>query len=356
MNPQSDHPGAGNDARRQRGSSSAAPSGASDSENGGSAPSSTDTMVKKMVRLALASEYARLPIRRSDISAKVLGEQGARQFKTVFELAQRELRQHFGMEMTELPAREKVTITQRRAAQKTEKPSSTNKSWMLTTTLPQGYRTPTILTPTRAPSSATESTYTALYSFIIGVISLNGGSLAEQKLDRYLARTNADTYTPIDKTDKLLQRLCREGYLVRTREMDGGEEVVEYMVGPRGKVEVGASGVAGMVKRVYGRDGGDGNRELAQWEIEENEEFENRLKRSLGVVDLRRDHAEEESALDGGAAANGTGNETGHGVEDARRQSQSRRSSRRSSRRATTGAREESSSEEDESEDEDDSD
>lgn len=76
--------------------------------------SSLNALVQKMVRLALASEYARLPIRRADISAKVLGEQGSRQFKTVFESAQRELRSKFGMEMTELPAREKVTITQRR--------------------------------------------------------------------------------------------------------------------------------------------------------------------------------------------------------------------------------------------------
>ncbi|MBZ6374601.1 MAG: MAGE domain-containing protein [Kocuria palustris] len=71
-------------------------------------------MVKKLVRLAIASEYSRLPIRRNDISAKVLGEQGSRQFKLVFDQAQREMRQRFGMEMTELPAREKVTITQRR--------------------------------------------------------------------------------------------------------------------------------------------------------------------------------------------------------------------------------------------------
>lgn len=71
-------------------------------------------MIQKMVRLALSSEYSRLPIRRADISAKVLGEQGSRQFKTVFDSAQRELRDKFGMEMTELPAREKVTITQRR--------------------------------------------------------------------------------------------------------------------------------------------------------------------------------------------------------------------------------------------------
>ena len=71
-------------------------------------------MVKKMVRLALSSEYARLPIRRTEISAKVLGEQGARQFKVVFEEAQQVLRHRFGMQMIELPAKEKVTITQRR--------------------------------------------------------------------------------------------------------------------------------------------------------------------------------------------------------------------------------------------------
>lgn len=71
-------------------------------------------MVKKLVRLAMASEYSRLPIRRTDISAKVLGEQGSRQFKLVFEQAQNELQHRFGMEMSELPAREKVTISQRR--------------------------------------------------------------------------------------------------------------------------------------------------------------------------------------------------------------------------------------------------
>lgn len=77
-------------------------------------PSNIDMMVKKLVRLALASEYSRLPIRRTDISAKVLGEQGSRQFKTVFDQAQRVLRSRFGMQMVELPGKEKVTISQRR--------------------------------------------------------------------------------------------------------------------------------------------------------------------------------------------------------------------------------------------------
>lgn len=147
---------------------------------------------------------------------------------------------------------------------------------MVCSTLPQGYRTPEIITPNKVSSAATESSYTALYTFIISVIMLNGGSLQEQKLDRYLSRTNADSYTPIDRTDRLIQRLCKEGYIVRNREMDGGEEVIEYMVGPRGKAEVGSLGVAELAREVYGfQDGEEGG--------SRGEEFESRLQRSLGL-------------------------------------------------------------------------
>jgi len=66
-----------------------------------------------MVRLALACEYQRRPIRRVDIGEKVLGSAG-RQFKNVFNQAQLQLRSVFGMEMVELPSREKVTVQQRR--------------------------------------------------------------------------------------------------------------------------------------------------------------------------------------------------------------------------------------------------
>lgn len=99
--------------RRQSREQESVPSDVSGDEDH-HAPSSLDVMVKKLVRLALSSEYARLPIRRTDVSAKVLGEQGSRQFKFVFDEAQKVLRSRFGMQMIELPAREKVTITQRR--------------------------------------------------------------------------------------------------------------------------------------------------------------------------------------------------------------------------------------------------
>lgn len=44
----------------------------------------------------------------------VLGEHGGRQFKQVFDAAQTELIQKFGMQMVEQPMKEKVTISQRR--------------------------------------------------------------------------------------------------------------------------------------------------------------------------------------------------------------------------------------------------
>ncbi|KAJ5184697.1 MAGE protein [Penicillium cf. griseofulvum] len=324
-------------ARRRRRQSEEPDSSAPNSDDDGpSASNSTDAMVKKMVRFAIASEYSRLPIRRNDISTKVLGEQGSRQFKLVFDQAQRELKQRFGMEMTELPAREKVTITQRRAAQKTEKPSSANKSWIVTSTLPLPYRSSDILIPTKAPSLYTESTYTGLYSFIIALIVLNGGSLAEQKLDRYLTRTNADVATPVDRTDRLLQRLCKEGYIIKTREMDGGEEVIEYVLGPRGKIEVGTGGVAGLVRTVYGKNQGD-HESLTQLQREDLEDFEAKLGRSLGIepAAVRANGVDGASNVDGDARVNGNG--------DTPRSSGPRRSSRRG---ATPEEGEDSDSEE----------
>ncbi|KAH9987059.1 MAGE family-domain-containing protein [Russula vinacea] len=68
----------------------------------------TTTDLKKratdLVRLALFHEQGRMPLRRDEISKKVMGSQrGA--FKAVFEEAQNILRGTFGMELVELPTR-----------------------------------------------------------------------------------------------------------------------------------------------------------------------------------------------------------------------------------------------------------
>ncbi|KAI9806334.1 MAG: hypothetical protein M1825_006449 [Sarcosagium campestre] len=230
-------------------------------------------MVKKMVRLALASEYARQPIRRADVTAKVLGQHN-RGFKVVFEKAQTELRSVFGMELVELPMKEKpaADIETVVAAQRTDKVATASKVYVLRSVLPEKFRADeSILLPSKAPTSEHEATYVGIYTFIISIIYLCGGSIAEAKLDKYLKRTNTDSYTPIEKTEKLIQRLCKEGYLLKVKESSGGDETIEYLVGPRGKIEVGPESVAGIIKSVYGEEGG--------------EDLEARIQRSLALED-----------------------------------------------------------------------
>jgi melanoma-associated antigen len=140
--------------------------------------------------------------------------------------------------------------------------------------------------------------------------------LPEQKLDRYLKRVNADTYTPIDRTDRLIQRLCKDGYLTRNRDIDGGEEVTEYIVGPRGKIEVGEAGVAGLVREVYGRSdsqisNGTSNRRAV--EDEEIDDFEERLERSITSSRREKPKAGDVGDLDNSGRAEDDGRTRGKG-------------------------------------------
>lgn len=54
------------------------------------------------------------------------------------------------------------------------------------------------------------------------------------------------------KTEAALQKMIKQGYLVKVKDNTGGEETTEWMVGPRGKIEVGNRGIKGLVSTVYG--------------------------------------------------------------------------------------------------------
>lgn len=256
----------------------------------------TSTLIKKLVRLALSTEYSRTPLRRTDITTKVFKESNAAAgggFKAVFEGAQEVLKDTFGMQLVELPSREKTTLKDRRnqATQTKASSSNTSKSWILVSTLPTELKSnPAIAQPARAPSVETEAAYTALYTFILSLIYLNNNCLTEQKLERYLKRVNADTFTPCGSLDKLLQRMIRDGYIEKRRDTSSGEEVIEFAPGPRGKVEVGIRGVTGLVRSVYGygavplsRDHGDDGRGRRNVVKSEEDELNARLSRSLGI-------------------------------------------------------------------------
>lgn len=148
---------------------------------------------------------------------------------------------------------------------------------------------------------------------------------------------NADNYVLNgEKTEKVFKRMEREGYIVKVRERDGGgEESVDYVVGPRGKAEVGDRGVAGVVRKVYGK------------KDVEADELEKKLVRSLGEVALeKKSHVvevEDGEEGEGDVAENGTRGGKGKG----------RRSSGRNNQRSRGEVVDDEAEEDEEDEEED---
>jgi hypothetical protein len=147
--------------------------------------------------------------------------------------------------------------------------------WVLQTIVPEQYRLPEAIGPSRPleqDENNKEAAYVGLYTMVIALIMIAGGRLPEGKLDRALRRMNANQTTPLDSTDKTLALMSKDGYIVRVRESTGGEETTDYIVGPRGKVEVGREGFAHLIRTIYGNDNGD------------PEELEKKIKRTLDVA------------------------------------------------------------------------
>lgn len=66
---------------------------------------------------------------------------------------------------------------------------------------------------------------------------------------------NADRNLPFDKTENVLVKLVRQGYLEKAIEKaEGDEDTITWHVGTRGKVEVPPESIAAFVKEVWKTD------------------------------------------------------------------------------------------------------
>lgn len=146
--------------------------------------------------------------------------------------------------------------------------------WVLQTVVPEQYRVSEAVGPSRPAARAEDDTpaaYVGLYTMVIALVIIAGGRLPENKLDRALKRMNANQTTPVDTTEKTLALMVKDGYVVKVRESVNGDETVDYVVGPRGKVEVGREGFAELIRTIYG-------------DAEDGEDLELKIKRTLDVA------------------------------------------------------------------------
>lgn len=163
-------------------------------------------------------------------------------------------------------------------------PKTGSGAYILSSTLPEAYRSATIIRPSKAPTKAREASYIAFYTLVVSLIWLNSGELSDQKLQRYLTRLNADRNVGSEKTEAILKKMEKQGYVVRKVDRppigQDGENQISWHVGPRSKEEIGLDGVMGLTREVYGGS---------------NEDLEKKLHASLGIKP-RQDDADQEEA------------------------------------------------------------
>lgn len=98
-----------------------------------------------------------------------------------------------------------------------------------------------------------EAAYIGICCIIVSIIAMSaGGTLQDARLRHLLGKMNLETNTPVGKTEDLLNKMRAQGYLYRVEDKNEGDQTIDWYVGPRGKVELTAKGIRGLVLEVYG--------------------------------------------------------------------------------------------------------
>lgn len=215
-----------------------------DGVKGGISEDDMNLMIKNFVRLALACERTRTPIRREDVSKKVIINDHRRCFQLLLDKAQERLRTTFGMQMVELPAKDRtksMTMTQQRKVAHIQASTSYtqsttakgNKSWTLVNLLP-----PRLKQISQRQHMETERNYNAvLMTIIILVVMSDDQCCSENRMMSALERLAWIPNTPAGPFDDVISRMTKQGYLERLRDEQSLDGAHTLHIGPRGKLE-----------------------------------------------------------------------------------------------------------------------
>ncbi|KAI8916932.1 MAGE family-domain-containing protein [Powellomyces hirtus] len=216
--------------------------------------------VKDLVRLALASEHRRQPLKREDITKKILKDH-PRSFSAVYDGAQSRLRGTFGMEMIELATREKRQPTnqasRRAAAAKSDKVTM-SRSYVLRSTLSADEREAVIDWNEEEPSMV-------LLCVVLGIIHVSGRKIEEGFLLSHLKRLGLrrETRHPVLGTpDDFLADFTKRAYLDKVKVATADADTFEYSWGPRAKVELKEEDLLTFMCEVYPDLTADAHRRL----------------------------------------------------------------------------------------------
>ncbi|KAJ3410939.1 LMBR1 domain-containing protein 2 [Chytridiales sp. JEL 0842] len=203
-----------------------------------------DAKVKGFVRLALAMEHRRMPIKRDDLTKKVLG-QHARAYAAIFDRAQSILKQLFGMEMVLLP------VKSRKPAAGEAVPAGDNtansKQYALRSTLANEERT--------GVSWGPETPSMGLLCVILTLIHCSGRSLSDDSLMAYLGRLRIrmgdNHHHQLGSISQLFDSFVKHGYLEKAKRVGDESQGFDYRWGPRAYIEFPVDNIHLFVSEIF---------------------------------------------------------------------------------------------------------
>jgi hypothetical protein len=142
--------------------------------------------------------------------------------------------------------------------------------------------------PSIIKSSSEEAEYIALCTMLVSLITMSPShQMANAKFESVLNRLNCNkNMGTLDSTPVVLKRMERDGYVFKSVDRSNvDDEQINWIVGPRGKVEIGNKGIMGLVEEVYGNDAPD--------------DLDKRLNKSLGIERRSAPDREEEDEASG---------------------------------------------------------
>lgn len=293
-----------NGTSRHRQASPSSESGQDEVSKDGIPQEDLQLMVKNLVRLALACEHTRSAIRREDIPKKVFVHDHKRCFARVFQLAQERLRATFGMEMVELPPKDRyknMTMTQQRRvahtqAGATHKQTATktgSKSWILRNVLP-----PRLKRISQRQHMENDRNYNAVLMVVLIIVIMSDEQCcSENRATSFLERLKWFPTTPVGPYDEVVSKMARQGYIERIKDDQSADGAYNLHVGPRGKLETlqNREELFSVISRVYGHEDDETAQERLQRIIRDTLENEDENLEANGEA---AEGEEAEEALD----------------------------------------------------------
>jgi hypothetical protein len=182
-----------------------------------------------LIRLALACEVSKRPVRREDVQNLILGENGGRLLRPLLIQTNERLAKDFGMQLVPLPtisrAPSTLTVAGRRAVTKRTESSqsaaaSTNYCLIACPERKRGYH--------RQPDQL------GLLAIILVLIHLSGGEMEESQLLECLGNWSVGRHFTCVQDG--FAEFKRQRYLTSGKKSDD-QNVTVYSAGPRAQVE-----------------------------------------------------------------------------------------------------------------------